>query len=130
MYGRHRLRGALPLLACVLVLVAQVMGMHLHMCLDGAQPSISTHLTAVGEHGDHHHGDPHPEVDVAWVSGGPAKPHGGFLGALPALLAVLWLASVLYPASGPRPRAGVSRPVPLTPLYLRPLLRGPPLHAS
>lgn len=135
MSGRHALRAALPVLACVLVLFAQVTGAHLHLCLDGGEAPISAHLSAAPAHHDHHspgpahhdqhHDGAHTDLDLAWVGDVLAKPHVAVSGA-PPVLAAPWRLSLALASPGPHAPATAARPLACARPHLRPPLRAPP----
>lgn len=115
-------------LACVALLFARLGGAHVHLCLDGSEPPASLHVTDSGHHADHHDGQAHDDRDV-WLVGDALTKSGKWSLDLPLLLAALWLVAVLFArlritATDP-PRRAASPP-----RFCRPLLRGPPLHAS
>lgn len=115
-------------LICAALLFARLGGAHVHLCLDGNEPPASLHVTDSGHHADHHDGRAHDDRDV-WLVGDALTKPGKWGLDLPLLLAALWLVTVLFArlritAADPPQRAASP------PRFCRPLLRGPPLHAS
>lgn len=123
---RSRARLVLFVLLCAVVLLPRLGGPHLHLCLDGSAPLIELHVADAGaEAGDGHHetGASHDDqtVDVSSPVLGKVWP--------PGLDGVLILALVLFLSALPRALLrplSAGRPVPVSPLFLRPPLRGPP----
>lgn len=83
-------RVCLPLLACVMALLVQAAGVHLHLCLDAGELPMSVHATGADHHADHHEEGRHQDVDLAWVAESAIKPPQTVLTLLPLLLAVVW----------------------------------------
>ena len=115
----------LPLLACVMAVLVQATGVHLHLCLDtGGQP-MSVHAADTGHHAEHHEEGQHQDIDLAWVADSALKPPQAALALPPLLLAVVWVClQAAVRRIGP-PLARVPLVPPSFPLQ-RPPLRGPP----
>lgn len=115
-------RELLFVLLCVLLLLPRVGGPHLHLCLDGSGPAVTVHLEGDGAapaadesgHDDRTFAKGSPVVGKVWP---PALD-----GTLALVVVLLFLT---LPASFPRPARRAVIPI-LSPLSLRPPLRGPP----
>jgi len=124
---RSQLRWILAPL-CLSLLLLRVSGVHLHLCLDGAEPPVSYHLVDSGVHHQDEHGagETHSDRDLPVAQDVAVKKPSGVSDTLLLLcsLALLWL--LLPPARQPRLSALQS----LLPRnrfhWLRPPLRGPP----
>jgi hypothetical protein len=113
------------LLACVLALLAQAAGMHVHLCFDGGEPPMSVHASATGDHIDHHDDGQHHDVDLAWASGTVLKPPQALPVLPPVLLAVVWVC-LLGVASTTRALGAAAAQFPPSFFLQRPPTRGPP----
>jgi hypothetical protein len=115
----------LPLLACVMALLMQVAGVHLHLCLAAGESPMSVHATGTGHHADHHEEGQHQDIDLAWVADSALKPPQAALTLPPLLLAVVWVCLLAAVRRTGPARAQVPLVPPSFPLQ-RPPLRGPP----
>ncbi len=119
-----RARLALFAALCAVVLLPRLGGPHLHLCLDGSAPPVSFHIsdsvgTELHSGTDVSHQD--QTVDVSNPVLGKVWPPG-LDGALLLIVAVLLAISqqaLLHPVVR-------TIPVPGSPRFLRPPLRGPP----
>jgi hypothetical protein len=91
MFTRFAYRACLPLLACVLALLAQALGTHVHLCLDGSEPPMSVHASVAGDHADHHGDEPHQDIDLMWAAESVVKSPHALPIMPPVLLAVVWV---------------------------------------
>ena len=113
----------LILLLSVTLLVTRIVGNHLHLCFDGAEPPVSMHTIDVDEH--HSSDTTHDDQDVQLPSATIVK-HSGHTDD-PLLLFVL-LACVLWvvtPQRAPIHRRSCVPRLDTSFVYLPPL-RGPP----
>jgi hypothetical protein len=118
-------------LVCVALLSTRLTGAHLHLCLDGSEPPASLHFNDGGHHIDHHVSDQHHDVDVPVMADAMSKSGktGAGLDLLLVLLAVFiwtWRGLNRTPPIRRDPQRSAASHAP----YLRPPLRGPPLHAA
>lgn len=114
-------------LVIVAVLFTRLAGIHLHFCFDGQEPQATMHASDGSIHNDDHHADSeHTDQDIDYLDALLAKLSERSFN-LPLLFTAallllppctVLLRSWLRAASGPVPH--------LTPLRLRPPLRGPP----
>jgi hypothetical protein len=121
---RSRPRLALLLVLCAIVLLPRLGGPHLHLCLDGSAPAVALHMSDGGREDvlfgtDDGHQDQtvevsNPVVGKVW----PPSLDGALFLIFAVLLAIARQTSLL-----PMLR---TIPVPASPLFLRPPLRGPP----
>lgn len=119
---RSRARLALFVVLCAIVLLPRLGGPHLHLCLDGAGPAVALHISD-GDGADSGTDDSHQDqtVEVSNPVLGKVWPPS-LDGALVLIVAVL-LAISRQTSLLPVIR---TIPVPGSPLFLRPPLRGPP----
>ncbi len=122
----------LLVVACLALLGARLGGAHLHRCLDGNDPPASVHFADAGHHHDAHHaGETHQDVDVSLIDDVPTKLGKDDIdldGWMLPLAVLCWVVlSIILrrvrlhdPPLLDRSSTG----------YLRPPLRGPPLHAA
>jgi hypothetical protein len=121
----------LLVLVCVALLSTRLTGAHLHLCLDGSEPPASVHFVDTGCHGNHHVDNQHNDVDVPLVADALSKSGKSGIGL--DLLLVLLSVFVWAWQTITRPRPIWHPPRALataSPPFLRPPLRGPPLHAT
>jgi hypothetical protein len=117
------------LLSCIMLILMQVSGAHLHLCFDGGEPQASVHLTEDGG-ADLHPGasSPHTDMDVS-VFGDALlkKATDTTLDLIPLLVAsVVLFGAMLQTSSKALLPSRRDIPVPDSPFELRPPLRGPP----
>jgi len=112
-------------LLCVSVLFVRTAGLHLHLCLDGAEAPSQIHWADVGVHNDADHASqPHDDRDVE-VGEIVGKTFKGFGDLHIALVAAVILLLVLPPS---RERLSTRPSVAWSPArHYRPPLRGPPI---
>ena len=117
------------LLSCIMLLLAQASGAHLHLCFDGGEPPASVHLTEDGG-ADLHPGvgSPHNDMDVSLVGSVVVKKATDMgLGLTPLLVASIVLFGALFQFSATiLIPSDLDVPAPDGPFELRPPLRGPP----
>lgn len=116
-------------LLCITVLVMRVGGAHLHLCLDGSEPSVSVHLTDDAGLDDSHAGvgQAHHDQDVSLSGEVLAKKMDAAL-QLPALFAalvLLFVVPLVLVRVAPRDRTSLIHPIPI--FRIRPPLRAPPV---
>jgi hypothetical protein len=123
----HRYVQALILLLCSTVLLARTNGEHLHICLDGQEPSVSLHGVDAGlHHTGADAGTPHDDRDVELQTVAATKDQSldsdspqllvpATFGALTPTVQADWI---------PNTPAAHFAPSPFR--HLRPPLRGPP----
>lgn len=122
---RSRARPALFVVLCAIVLLPRLGGPHLHLCLDGSAPAVALHVSDGGgedllSRSDDSHRDRTVEVSNPVI--GKVWP--------PSLDGPLFLIFALVLAIArqtPLPPVLRTIPVPRSPLFLRPPLRGPPV---
>jgi hypothetical protein len=121
---RSRARLALFAALCAVVLLPRLGGPHLHLCLDGSAPPVAFHVSdSVANELHSGTNDSHQDqtVDVSSPVLGKVWPPGldGALFLIVAVLLVISRQPFLLPVLR-------TIPVPRSPLFLRPPLRGPP----
>lgn len=109
-------------LFCAALLLPQLGGPHLHLCLDGSAPPVSLHIAA--------------DVDKQLADGGHEDRSIDMSSPVIGKLSLPGLGDLLIPAvllvfAAPQHKMSLLPPspevaVPLAPPFLRPLLRGPP----
>ncbi len=117
-----RTRQLLFALFCAAVLLPQLGGSHLHLCLDGSAPAVSLHVTgdAGSQLTDAGHEDRSIDVPSPVIGKLSLQGFGGLLVAAVLLVFVALRQTLLLLPPSP----GIA--VPQAPPFLRPLLRGPP----
>lgn len=118
-----RTRQLMFALFCAAVLLPQLGGPHLHLCLDGAAPAVGLHMSdaASNQLPDADHED--LSIDMSSSATGKPSAHGAGVLLISAVLLVVVVsrqALLLLPV--PRDSA-----VPQRPPFFWPLLRGPPV---
>lgn len=78
-------------MVCIAVVALRIVGLHLHLCLDGQEPAQTLHVADTGLHDDASHAaGTHNDVDLSLVSDGLIKKLSALdMPILPALILAL-----------------------------------------
>lgn len=124
------LRRPLIVSLCAALLVVRIGGVHLHLHAADHEVPSEIHLADAGLHDEHHeHEAPtaaHADVEIQFDNL-LAKTKTGF--DAPVLLAALILCGLFWISARSTPRRYVESFTPLPLPFLRPPLRGPPVHS-